>query len=143
MWQYERPYAYMEHHGILGQKWGIRRYQNKDGTLTPEGRARLDKYKQKLTKQIGKRYDKITEGYQKRYHKTQSDNDKRTFENLDSKRKELLKKVSKMNYSDIATAQNIKRGRAFCKVVSASMGLAPLIAYNTYDTYNLIYGQRY
>ena len=28
------------HHGILGQRWGIRRYQNKDGTLTPEGRER-------------------------------------------------------------------------------------------------------
>lgn len=28
------------HHGILGQKWGRRRYQNKDGSLTPEGRKR-------------------------------------------------------------------------------------------------------
>lgn len=25
------------HHGVKGQKWGIRQYQNKDGTLTPEG----------------------------------------------------------------------------------------------------------
>ena len=28
------------HYGILGQKWGIRRYQNPDGTLTAEGRQR-------------------------------------------------------------------------------------------------------
>jgi hypothetical protein len=35
-----RKDAYLAHHGILGQKWGIRRYQNKDGSLTPEGRAR-------------------------------------------------------------------------------------------------------
>ena len=30
----------LAHHGILGQKWGVRRYQNPDGTLTPEGKLR-------------------------------------------------------------------------------------------------------
>lgn len=29
------------HHGIIGQRWGIRRYQNYDGTLTALGRRRL------------------------------------------------------------------------------------------------------
>lgn len=32
--------TYIEHHGIRGQKWGIRRYQNKDGTRTPAGKKR-------------------------------------------------------------------------------------------------------
>ena len=35
------------HHGILGMKWGIRRYQNADGTLTPKGKKRYDKLAQK------------------------------------------------------------------------------------------------
>lgn len=32
--------TYLAHHGIKGQKWGIRRYQNPDGSLTPEGKKR-------------------------------------------------------------------------------------------------------
>ena len=31
---------YLRHFGIKGQKWGRRRYQNKDGSLTPEGKIR-------------------------------------------------------------------------------------------------------
>ena len=31
------------HHGILGQKWGVRRYQNPDGSLTAAGKARYEK----------------------------------------------------------------------------------------------------
>ena len=35
-----RDEEYLEHHGIKGQKWGIRRYQNDDGTFTDEGKKR-------------------------------------------------------------------------------------------------------
>lgn len=31
---------YLAHHGILGMKWGVRRYQNEDGSLTKEGMKR-------------------------------------------------------------------------------------------------------
>ena len=35
--------VYIAHHGIFGQKWGRRRYQNKDGSLTPAGELRYRK----------------------------------------------------------------------------------------------------
>lgn len=32
---------YLEHHGIRGQKWGVRRFQNPDGSLTDKGKKRV------------------------------------------------------------------------------------------------------
>jgi len=34
---------YLEYHGIKGQKWGVRRYQNENGTLTDAGKKRAAK----------------------------------------------------------------------------------------------------
>ena len=36
------------HHGIKGQKWGVRRYQNEDGTLTEAGRKRVTNHLGKI-----------------------------------------------------------------------------------------------
>lgn len=38
MWYYNT--TYLSHHGIKGQKWGVRRFQNEDGTYTNEGKKR-------------------------------------------------------------------------------------------------------
>ena len=50
------------HHGIQGQKWGIRRYQNEDGSLTDAGKKRYAKLESKIQKQqknIGKYQNRI------------------------------------------------------------------------------------
>lgn len=54
MWEFNYTDE-LYHHGILGMRWGIRRYQNKDGTLTPAGKRRADKMKEEYTALTGKR----------------------------------------------------------------------------------------
>ena len=44
------------HHGVKGMKWGIRRYQNKDGSLTAEGEKRYYKEDGSLSR-IGKKIE--------------------------------------------------------------------------------------
>ena len=40
MWEYN----YLAHHGIKGMRWGVRRFQNEDGTLTEAGKKRYQQY---------------------------------------------------------------------------------------------------
>jgi len=46
------------HFGILGQHWGIRRFQNPDGSLTPKGQARLDEKDNKWASNKGEKIKK-------------------------------------------------------------------------------------
>lgn len=45
---------YLAHHGVKGQKWGIRRYQNEDGSLTPEGQKQREKIEKWYNSTSGK-----------------------------------------------------------------------------------------
>ena len=56
------------HHGIKGQRWGVRRFQNADGTLTNAGKKRYDKLMSKFHKQYSRDYSSKIE--LKSYNKT-------------------------------------------------------------------------
>lgn len=50
-------YNELYHYGIKGMKWGVRRYQNEDGSLTPAGRKReLKKQERKELKKLDDKY---------------------------------------------------------------------------------------
>lgn len=40
--------TYLAHHGVKGQRWGVRRYQNANGSLNSIGKQRVREYKQKM-----------------------------------------------------------------------------------------------
>lgn len=54
------------HYGVRGMKWGVRRYQRKDGSLTPAGKKKLAKeaseyYKQEASKRLSSSTSRIRE----------------------------------------------------------------------------------
>ena len=73
--------SYLSHHGILGQKWGVRRYQNDDGTLTAAGRER---YKS----DANKRFDAMLKAYKVNKYAKQLDG---PCKKLSEARDELIK----------------------------------------------------
>lgn len=91
------------HHGIRGQKWGRRRYQNKDGSLTPAGKKRYDKEMDKLkaekkklvnesrTKKKLDKLDQMRSDVNTLKKKNKGENTNETNETPEAKRARLLK----------------------------------------------------
>ena len=70
------------HHGVLGMKWGVRRYQNADGTLTELGKKHLSKDSNKFNK-LEKNYNKKSYNLSKRQQKFQKVSKRPTITDTD------------------------------------------------------------
>lgn len=57
---------YLVHHGVQGQKWGVRRFQNKDGSLTSTGKKRYRTKDEKLHDSVAKKHEKIESKLEKK-----------------------------------------------------------------------------
>lgn len=116
----------LAHYGILGMHWGIRRYQNPDGTLTDIGKKRLAKHRAKEEKRAVKAAKK-REKYimnpdskyiRKHFEKFNIDEIKQAYERMDWKKKieDIDKDRKKIGKEKIDTM--IKYGDSLNNIVS-------------------------
>lgn len=61
------------HYGVTGMRWGVRRYQNRDGTLTKAGKKRAAKLETQYTTLTGKSLHKTSSSSSKQRRKTVSE----------------------------------------------------------------------
>lgn len=108
------------HHGVKGQRWGFRRYQNPDGTLTARGRKRALK--------LQGEYSKLTGG--KKMHKARVNKEEVKEEETKPKTKklsemsdaELSARIERLKleakYQEYITPQTTKKSDSFVKSIA-------------------------
>ena len=124
---------YIEHHGIKGMKWGVRRYQNPDGSLTAAGKKRYYVTDSGEIKKISQYNYREDDSY-----KTASSSKKRQMTNVHDNRAEYYwsKKAAnrldyyqykeKLPYADLKKKSNAEAVKAFAKGAAYGLGLYAL-----------------
>jgi len=120
---------YLKHHGVLGMHWGVRRYQNKDGSLTPAGKKRYGSDGNRTEKQVRNRLNDLKYALglhtvEKKYaidpkrigwHETEIERGYREINKIlkDAKKQGITIKDANKHYSEEAVDKFIKRSILF------------------------------
>lgn len=137
------------HHGVKGMHWGVRRYQNENGSLTPKGRAKLKEWQGKEIQRRKKGYYKLNKALNKRAEKLINKRAKRIIKGKNTDKisekirkndmnmkinkaleKAEVKKIKSMNLKDVGHAKRAKAAFATKQVLKhigkTSLGAASM-----------------
>lgn len=137
------------HHGIKGMKWGVRRYQNPDGTLTAAGKKKYGDHDRKLTsyQKTMYRIDYGVKGANRIEKDYSKGMDKKTAVEREKKRiargKAISRAVYGMYVADLLTGNKVSTTAKNASKVAVAKALEKLAADRAYknETKDRMYAQ--
>nr|DAT41874.1 MAG TPA: hypothetical protein [Caudoviricetes sp.] len=134
---YEYP-DYLMHHGVKGMRWGIRRYQNKDGSLTNAGKKRqsyrneditrrqknIDLHKKSIIEDQKAIKDLQKNGIKSKYYSAKQFSEKDAKDEYGVSKKEILKDdiQGRQNSIDVSKSQINKESKYIKNIKSTPIG---------------------